>query len=439
MSNPVLTHYRCPADFLDFSVDGSLPADPDFFRFGPEIMCYGRTSDAEVSFDDTGLHLPFDPAEVIDNLRMERYLGSQRERIGILRRLYYYVRPLTNLSTRRRIQKFHARNWQKNSFPHWPVDTTVEDLCEKLLLLAMRAKGVDKVPFIWYWPNNNQAALIMTHDVENATGRDHCSALMDLNDAYGIKASFQVVPEDRYAVPGNFLRSIRERGFDVEVQDLNHDGRLFDDREEFLHRAGLINRYAKEFGATGFRAAVLYRKPEWYSAFEFSFDMSMPNVAPMDPQRGGCCTVMPYFIGNILELPVTTVQDYTLFNVLNQHSIGLWKTQMELIQNKNGLISFIIHPDYVIEQEPRSVYEGLLRHIQAARQESSIWCARPAEIDAWWRTRSMMTVEKVGNSWQIKGKGAERAQLAYARSVEGRIVYELDQISGSMTCASATR
>ena len=136
---------------------------------------------------------------------------------------------------------------------------------------------------------------------------------------------------------------------------MNHDGRLFDDREEFLRRADRINRYAKEFGGRGFRAAVLYRKPEWYEAFEFSFDMSMPNVAPMDPQRGGCCTVMPYFIGDLLELPTTTVQDYTLFNVLNQHSIELWKTQMNLIQSKNGLISFIVHPDYITEQKPRAV------------------------------------------------------------------------------------
>ena len=47
-------------------------------------------------------------------------------------------------------------------------------------------------------------------------------------------------------------------------QDLNHDGRLFDDRKEFLRRVKLINRYGRGYGAKGFRAAVLYRKPEWY-------------------------------------------------------------------------------------------------------------------------------------------------------------------------------
>ena len=59
--------------------------------------------------------------------------------------------------------------------------------------------------------------------------------------------------------------------------------------------------------------------------------MSVPNVAHLEPQRGGCCTVMPYFIGDILELPLTTTQDYSLFHILGDYSIALWKQQIELI------------------------------------------------------------------------------------------------------------
>ena len=38
--------------------------------------------------------------------------------------------------------------------------------------------------------------------------------------------------------------------------------------------------------------------PIGWQRLDFSFDMSIPNVAHLDPQRGGCCTIMPYFIGN---------------------------------------------------------------------------------------------------------------------------------------------
>ena len=106
-----------------------------------------------------------------------------------------------------------------------------------------------------------------------------------------------MVPENRYPVSKSFLDSITSRGFEVNVHDLKHDGRLYADHEEFLRRAKRINNYAREYGAQGFRSGILYRNADWYGAFEFSYDMSLPNVAHLDPQRGGCCTVMPFFIG----------------------------------------------------------------------------------------------------------------------------------------------
>jgi len=50
-----------------------------------------------------------------------------------------------------------------------------------------------------------------------------------------------------------------------------------------------------------------------------------------------------------------------------------------------------------------------------------------------------MTVEKEGDYWRIKGKGAERATLAYAVNIDGRIVYKLNSTSESMARASGTR
>ncbi len=376
----------------------------------------------------TSASLPFDPTEIIDNLRLERYanrrdMESRFEKL--FRRLYYRLRPLTNLKVRKQIQKFRARNWKKQSFPNWPVDTTVEDICETLLLMSMEAKGVDRVPFVWFWPGGASGCLMMTHDVETSTGRDRCTALMDVDDSFGIKAAFGIVPEERYEVSPSLLESMRNRGFELVIQDFNHDGQLFDNKEEFLRRAKIINRYGREYGAKGFRAAILYRKPEWYAALEFAFDMSVPNVAHLDPQRGGCCTVMPYFIGDVLELPVTTIQDYTLFHVFGERSIDLWKAQIDRILGKNGLMNFIIHPDYVMAHDTLSVYESLLGHLRELRQKTRIWSALPAEVDLWWRARSKMSVVKEGDSWRIAGDHSGRAVVAFAKNVDGNIVYEL--------------
>jgi hypothetical protein len=211
---------------------------------------------------------------------------------------------------------------------------------------------------------------------------------------------------------------------------LNHDGRLFDSKDKFMRRAKIINRYGRQYGAKGFRAAVLYRRPEWYGALEFAFDMSIPNVAHLDPQGGGCCTVMPYFIGDILELPVTTIQDYTLFHLLNQSSIDLWKAQIGRVLRKNGLISFIVHPDYIMDKQALSVYESLLEHVQETANKTPIWRALPTEVDQWWRARNTMCVVRDGAGWRIEGDVTGRAVLAYAKKFNGKLIYELPSSDG---------
>jgi hypothetical protein len=250
---------------------------------------------------------------------------------------------------------------------------------------------------------------------------------MNIDDSFEVKAAFGVVPEERYDVSPSLLNLMRARGFEVAIQDLNHDGRLFENKREFLRRAKIINSYGREYRAKGFRAAILYRKPEWYDAFEFAYDMSIPNVAHLDPQHGGCCTVMPYFIGDVLELPVTTTQDYTLFHVLGERSIDLWKAQIDLILQKNGLMSFIVHPDYVIEQVALLAYKNLLGYLRELREKAQIWAALPTDVDSWWRARSKMSVVRDGHSWRIEGDDTGRAVMAYAKIVDGKLHYELVQ------------
>jgi len=251
--------------------------------------------------------------------------------------------------------------------------------------------------------------------------------LMDLDDEYGIKSAFQLVPEHRYELSEAFLETFRRRGFEVNVHDLNHDGQLFHNREQFLERSARINEYGRRFRTKGFRAGIMYRRQDWFDALDFSYDMSVPNVAHLEPQRGGCCTVMPYFIGNMLEIPLTTIQDYSLFHVLGDYSTQLWKKQIDMISSRNGLISFIAHPDYLIDTRARVVYAELLSHLRDLRTEGRVWLTLPAEVDRWWRNRSQMALVRAGDSWRVEGPDCHRARVAYA-SLEGdRVVYALDR------------
>ncbi len=439
-------YYRVPEGSLGRVVVAEASGDAGFFRFGPEVICYGQCA-AGVSrtFKSSNLHdafeslrvnesiiqLPFDPASVIENLRQEHYVGSLvpgRERLITnewLLKAYYFVREFLPVTVRQHMQRAYFNDWKNRPFPAWPVDATVDMLHEKLLRLCMNAVGTKRIPFIWFWPEGAPNCLIMTHDVETSTGRDFTSQLIDLDESYGFKASFQVIPEERYGVSDGYVHEIRNRGCEFNIHDLNHDGHLYRQREEFLRRAKKINGYAHLHHARGFRAGSMYRVIDWYDAFEFSYDMSLASVAHLEPKRGGCCTVHPFFIGKILELPLTTSQDYSIFHMLNDYSIDLWKKQIDLIRQRNGLLSFLAHPDYLISRRTRKVYESLLDYLREMVTRERTWAALPGEVDEWWRNRRRMKLVQKGNCWEIEGPGKERARIAYAVLDGDRLDYEI--------------
>lgn len=455
--NPLNDYFRCEEGLADFYRTAILSESSGFFRLGDSV-CYGQCAggspspSAQASLYDCAdnlnlplrgdvVQLPFDPGQVITNLRMERYTASHLRSSAatlvhdFLHRAYYSVRPLMPVGVRRHLQKLHLRSRRQSCFPQWPVDHTVDNLAEQLFRLGILANGRVAVPFIWFWPEGMDCACIMTHDIETRSGVEFCDDLMDLNDSVEIPASFQVIPENRYSVSQDFLANLRGRGFEVNVHDLNHDGHLFREHGEFLRRIDKINRYLRAFGARGFRAGVMYRNQEWYGALEASYDMSVPNSAHLDPQSGGCCTVMPYFVGDVLELPVTTTQDYQLFHILKDYSIDLWQREIEMVREKHGLISFVVHPDYVEEERPQAVYRDLLHHLARLRAEGNVWFALPREVDKWWRLRNAMKLVRTRNGWAIEGRGKERARIAYA-SVEGdKITYTVEPSSSRVGLA----
>src|SRR5262249_29675612 len=202
-------------------------------------------------------------------------------------------------------------------------------------------------------------------------------------------------------------------------------GNLYRERKEFDLRAARINDYLRRYDARGFRAGAMYRNQDWYDAFEFSYDMSVPNVAHLEPMRGGCCTVMPYFVGRIVELPLTMAQDYSLVHILDDYSIDLWTRQLALIRRQNGLISFIVHPDYLVERKAREVYESLLEYLRRLVVEEHIWAALPGDVERWWRARSQMSLVPHEDGWEIIGPENHRARLAYAVLDGDHLVYEL--------------
>ena len=428
MNNLIVQQYKCPERYTDLVPEREFLVDlRRLFEPYSHLLCASE-DETPVASEESAVQLLRRAEETIQDLRYERYLSNSDNNIlwSRIADIYYFFRPILPTAIRKYIQRVYLSGWKKLTVPQWPLDTTVDDLHEQLLLGMLRSEATTKrIPFVWFWPDGASSCAIMTHDVDTETGLRHCTSLMDIDAAFGISASYQIVPEDRYHASATFLDEIKRRGCEVNIQDLNHDGLLFRDEGEFRRRAKKINAYAAKFGARGFRSAVLYRNPDWLSALTFDYDMSVPNVAHLDPQRGGCCTVLPYFIDHMLELPVTTTQDYSLFHILNQYSTDLWKRQIGLIRQKNGLISFITHPDYLTNEAARSVYRHLLSYLAELREDERVWITTPGEVNDWWRQRAQFRMVEDGTHWRIVGAGSERARIGYAEEQMGQITLTL--------------
>lgn len=441
----ITDYFRCPQGSAELGVEGRLNGSKGFFRFGADAVCFGQAAGGEtrpvvngnlfdaskaVRLNDNKVLLPFDVNQVLNNLRYERYVGNGGKWLEAawMKDAYYRLRPYLPVGLRKHFQRVYLRGWEERTFPSWPVDRSVDVLFERVMALALRASGRDRFPFIWFWPEGSKASAILTHDIETKTGRDLTGHLMDIDDCFGIKASIQVVPEKRYAVSDAFLDSMRTRGFEINVHGLDHDGNLFQDRTTFLEAAKRINQYAAAYGSHGFRSPTMYRNVDWLRHLNFSYDMSIPNVARLEPQHGGCCTVMPYFLpGGMLELPLTTTQDYTLFNVLNDYSTALWEQQIDVILRGHGLISMIVHPDYIASTRAQDVYKQLLDNLNRLRTDERVWVALPGDVDRWWRQRSEMELVQAGSGWSIEGPGSDRARLAYGHLEGDHLVYEIPE------------
>jgi hypothetical protein len=123
------------------------------------------------------------------------------------------------------------------------------------------------------------------------------------------------------------------------------------------------------------------------------------DTDPFEPQSEGAGTIFPYWVPGdaskqgFLELPYTLVQDFTLFIILGETNIELWKQKLDWITQQGGLALLNSHPDYMnfgsrpcgLEEYPVSFYRDFLRHVQRQFQHA-YWHALPSQIWYFWKT-----------------------------------------------------
>jgi hypothetical protein len=309
-------------------------------------------------------------------------------------RLYYQIKGLIP----RRLQialrgKLARRKWEKGT-KVWPS----YDLSENL-------------PGNWTgWPEQKQFALVLTHDVETAKGLDRCLKLADIEERLGFRSAFNFVALD-YTVSREILEELTNRGFEVGVHGLYHNGSLYHSREGFVSQSRRINQVLRDWNAVGFRSPCMYHHLDWLHDLDIEYDASTFDIDPFEPQPDGMYTIFPFYVANgnkdrgYVELPYTLPQDFTLFVLMRNRTNDLWKQKLEWIVQNGGMALMVTHPDYMhfdgvmcpYSEYPADLYSEFLGHILSAHQ-GRYWHALPRDVARFWK-------QTYGNqNSQAKGK-----------------------------------
>lgn len=327
------------------------------------------------------IKLPFDPDEALLNLRREAYVRAGAR--AVARRAYYRMRPLLPRSVQLAARRSFVRVQAQATFPRWPVETAAHDLVRRVVELAEEACG-GSLPTSPTWPRGRSWALVLTHDVETAAGIPRIEPLRRLEERLGYRSSWNFVPE-RYRTPDELVWSLDHDGHEIGVHGLRHDGRDLASRRLLQRRMPGIRAAAERWGAVGFRAPATQRRWEWMSLLGFEYDSSYPDTDPYEPQPGGCCTWLPFFNGDLVELPITVPQDHTLFEILGKEDESLWVEKVEFLRERGGMALVLTHPDYL--PEGGAAFRAYERLLARYADDSSAWKARPRDVAAWWRER----------------------------------------------------
>lgn len=291
-------------------------------------------------------------------------------------KVFYLIKPFIPRWFQLFLRRKRAARIREIKVDSWPID-----------------KNAATPPENWEgWPDNKKFALVLTHDIETAKGQSKCLELMKLEKEVDFRSAFYFVPE-RYPNDKELIQQLKNNGFEIGLHGLKHDGKLFRSKNIFVERAPQINKYINEYNAVGFRSPATQRNFEWMHELDIEYDSSGFDTDPFEPHGVGEGTIFPFWIkGNgahkgYVELPYTLSQDFTLYIILKEENINIWKKKLDWIAENGGMALIVTHPDYMnfsggklkIEEYPAKLYVRFLDYVKTA-YEGTYWHALPRQV-----------------------------------------------------------
>jgi len=293
----------------------------------------------------------------------------------MLNEIYYFLKPFLPWSVRLALRRRRAKSRLETYAGTWPIDSKA---------------GVH--PPGWPgWPGGKQFAFVLTHDVEGAKGLSRVAQLSALEARNGFRSSFNFVPDGEYILGADLRENLVHQGFEVGVHGLQHDGKLYASKEEFAGKAARIRSFLREWKACGFRSPLMQHKLAWLHQLGVEYDASTFDTDPFEPEPDAVGTVFPFWVpgpnnSGFVELPYTLPQDFTLFVVLREPNIEIWKKKLDWVAACGGMALLNTHPDYMCfegtakkDEFPASFYEEFLAYAKE-KYADTYWSTTPCEV-----------------------------------------------------------
>src|SRR5665213_573935 len=298
-----------------------------------------------------------------------------------LDKLYYAVKPALPFSLRLALRRWRAKSRRIAYADTWPIDEIA-----------------GAIPPNWPgWPEGKRFAVVLTHDVEGTKGLGRVEQVKNLELKHGFRSSFNFVPAGEYRVPDVIRRTLGESGFEVGVHGLEHDGKLYSSKAKFQAKAVGIRNFLHLWGALGFRSPLMQHNLAWLHELGAEYDSSTFDTDPFEPQPDGVRTIFPFWVpgpanAGYVEVPYTLVQEFTLFVVLRERNIELWKRKLDWIAEHGGMALLNTHPDYMCfggeamkDEYPLAYYEEFLKFVRE-KYGNTCWVATPREVCHFYRS-----------------------------------------------------
>ena len=266
---------------------------------------------------DGNIFLPFDPNEAVTAFWQEAYsvralLGTDRL-TALSQAAYYYVRPVLPRNVQVRLRRLLRRVQEQLPFPRWPIEPSLHDLYAYLFGLCAEAAGGSRARdrAVARRPQVGARADPRRRDAERLpqrpppapprTGR-RLPVVLELRPP--------PVRVDDGSSASSSTRASRSGIHGLAPRRPRSESPLRSSRA----RLPLMREFAERWNAVGFRSPATQRVWELMPQLGFDYDSSYPDTDPYEPQPGGCCSWLPFFNDDLVELPITLPQDHTLFD-----------------------------------------------------------------------------------------------------------------------------